>query len=177
MNRAGQRTWSEARRHRDPWRVAVALAALVAVIAVRGGIVPAAPPAAAADRDEDIRRDRQRYTGTWRVVSIEADGKPADDDREIVVVNAEDGSWQLLVDGVQTNAGTSSIDPLATPAEIDLEITEGDGTGNRLRGIYAFPADDVRVLCFRGGDGWRPQEFAAPQNSGAILVQFERHRD
>jgi uncharacterized protein (TIGR03067 family) len=177
MKRAGQRTWSEARRRPDPWPVAVALAALVAVVAVEGGSVPAAPPAAAADRDEDIRRDRHRYAGTWRVVSIEADGKPANDDREIVVVNTEDGGWRLLVDGVQINAGTSSIDPTATPAEIDLEITEGDGTGNTLRGIYAFPADDVRVLCFRGGDGWRPQEFAAPQNSGAILVHFERRPD
>jgi len=174
-------------RHDRTSRGAAALAVIVA-IATTAGVSQADPPAVggrsavglpteAGDRDEAIRRDRHRYAGTWRVTAIEADGKPAADDRDIVVVNAADGTWRLLVDGVQINAGKSSIDPTATPAEIDLEVTEGDGTGNTLRGIYAFPADDVRVLCFRGGDGWRPQEFAAPQNSGAILVHFERRPD
>lgn len=126
---------------------------------------PAADPAA---------RDRAAYAGSWRVVTIEADGTEQDArDRGIVVVNHEDGSWTLSVDGRELSSGTSRIDPLATPPEIDLEVSTGEGAGTTLLGIYELDGDRRR-LCFRGADGWRPREFATSPGSKAVLVRFER---
>ena len=115
-----------------------------------------------------------RYAGTWRVVSIEANGETnTDDNRTILVENRPDGSWKLSVDGREIASGTNKLDPLAVPKEIDIEITAGDGSGTLLRGIYDIDQNSRR-LCFRGGNGWRPREFSAAAGSDSVLVVFER---
>ena len=115
-----------------------------------------------------------RYAGTWRVVSIEANGETnTDDNRTILVENRPDGSWKLSVDGREIASGTNKLDPLAVPKEIDIEITAGDGSGTLLRGIYDIDQNSRR-LCFRGGNGWRPREFSATAGSDSVLVVFER---
>ena len=123
---------------------------------------------------DSMTRYRAAYTGTWRVVTIEADGTEQDSrDRGIVVVNHEDGTWTVTVDGREVGSGTSRMDPDATPPEIDLIVTAGDGAGSTLLGIYELEGDRRR-LCFRGADGWRPRQFATTQGSKAVLVTFER---
>lgn len=123
---------------------------------------------------EAVRAARVRYAGTWRVVAVESDGnRTTQDVRSIVVTNELDGSWTLTVDGDVVNKGTSRIDPLASPPEIDLEITEGDGKGGKLLAIYEV-TDTTRRLCFRDAGGWRPREFATSPGCGATLVEFER---
>jgi uncharacterized protein (TIGR03067 family) len=115
-----------------------------------------------------------RYAGTWRVVSIEANGETnSDDNRTILVENRPDGSWMLTADGREIASGTNTLDPLAVPKEIDIEITAGDGAGTILRGIYEIDGKSRR-LCFRGGNGWRPREFSAAAGSDSVLVVFER---
>ena len=126
-------------------------------------------------RGEDAQaRDRAAYVGTWRVVTIESDGtaQPARE-RNIVVVNRADGTWTMTIDGREASSGGSTIDPLATPPEIDIEITAGDGAGSKLLGIYELGADRRR-LCFRGAAEWRPREFATTPGSKAVLVTLER---
>ncbi len=118
--------------------------------------------------------DRERYAGTWRVVSIESNGDvTSGDERSIVVVNQPDGTWSLSIDGRESSRGTSTIDPLADPKEIDIEITQGDGTGSVLKGIYEV-GKKTRRLCFRGGNGWRPRAFSGAAGSDSVLIVFER---
>lgn len=126
-------------------------------------------------RAEDAAaRDRAGYVGTWRAVTIESDGvaQPAHE-RNIVVVNREDGSWTMTIDGREASSGTSSIEPLATPPEIDIEITAGDGAGTKLLGIYELQPKRRR-LCFRTEAEWRPREFTTTQGSKAVLITFDR---
>jgi uncharacterized protein (TIGR03067 family) len=131
-------------------------------------------PLATSAEDDEAQRDQAAYAGTWRAVTIEADGNPQPArERNIVVVNRDDGTWTLSVDGREVSSGTNAFDPLATPPAIDIEITAGDGAGSRLVGIYEID-DDRRRLCFRGEREWRPTEFATTPGSKAILVTFER---
>ncbi len=131
-------------------------------------------PVAHGDESDAVARDQAAYAGTWRVVTIEADGTPQPArEQNIVVVNRADGSWTMTIDGREASSGTSKIDPLATPAEIDIEITVGDGAGSKLLGIYEIE-QDRRRLCFRGGGEWRPREFTTVAGSKAVLVTFER---
>lgn len=145
---------------------------LIVVMAILAGAFRAAadPPAPEA---EAVRAARERYAGTWKAVAIEADGNRAPPAAAIVVTNLPDGSWVMVVDGREASRGTSRMDPLATPAEIDVEITEGDGKGGRLLGIYEV-TETRRRLCFRGESGWRPRAFATTAGCGAVLVEFER---
>jgi len=121
-----------------------------------------------------VDRDRALYAGTWKIVAIESDGevKPGDA-RRVIVVNHADGTWAMTVDGLETNRGESRIDPLASPREIDIDITAGDGKGKVLQGIYEV-TETRRRLCFRGEQGWRPREFRTQPGDGAVLVTFEK---
>jgi uncharacterized protein (TIGR03067 family) len=133
-----------------------------------------AEPSPTAAREEPTATDRERYAGTWRVVSIEADGEVSrENEQTILVENHLDGSWTLTADGREVSRGTSTMDPLAVPKEIDLEITAGDGMGSILKGIYEV-GDRTRRLCFRGGNGWRPREFSGAAGSDSVLIVFER---
>lgn len=146
---------------------------IATLLGVVGGPRVGAADGAPAEA-EAVHAAQERYAGTWRVVAIEGDGqRTADDGRRIVVTNQADGSWTLMVDGRLAARGTNRFDPLATPAEIDIEITEGDGKGRKLLGIYEV-TETTRRLCFRGDDGWRPREFVTTPGCGAVLVMFER---
>lgn len=135
---------------------------------------PQAPSAPDANEETRIQADRELYAGTWRVISIEANGNTAlNDDHLTIVENLVDGTWKLSVDGREVSSGTSTMDPLATPKEIDIEITAGDGAGSVLKGIYEV-GEKTRRLCFRGGNGWRPREFSGALGTDSVLVVFER---
>src|SRR5579884_1813185 len=99
-------------------------------------------------RDEAVRKDRQRYEGTWQVVSLEVDGnKSAEEDaRKITVVNEADGKWAIEVEGKVVARGTSEIDPTKKPRTVDLTATDGQGGGKTALGIYEFK-DDTRKVC------------------------------
>lgn len=132
---------------------------------------PAAEPAGEAATSE---AELDRYAGSWQVVTIEANGTvSAETKRVIVVDNRPDGSWTLTVDDQKIASGTNSLDPLAVPKAIDITITEGQGSGSVLRGIYEL-SDQTRRLCFRGGTGWRPREFSGAAGSDSVLVTFQR---
>lgn len=155
--------------------IAMATAFLVGPLAVALSTPAAATePLLNVPEEQQAAADRERYAGTWRVVSIEANGEVSrEDQRTILVENHPDGSWILTVDGHEVSRGTSTMDPLAVPKEIDLEITAGDGTGSILKGIYEL-GEKTRRLCFRGGNGWRPREFSGAAGSDSVLIVFER---
>ena len=146
---------------------------LAAICFFASGVSGSAQEAAVSEQ-ESVARDRALYAGTWRIVAIESDGemKPGDA-RRVIVVNHADGTWAMTVDGLETNRGESRIDPLASPREIDIEITAGDGKGKVLQGIYEV-TETRRRLCFRGEQGWRPREFRTQPGDGAVLVTFEK---
>ena len=150
----------------------VALA--MALVQAASAVPPDAPTTEDSGELSQSEAELVRYAGTWRVVSIEANGETnSDDNRTILVENRPDGSWALTVDGREIASGTNKLDPLAVPKEIDIEITAGDGSGTILRGIYDID-DDSRRLCFRGGNGWRPREFSGAVGADSVLVLFER---
>lgn len=129
---------------------------------------------AAASEDPAVARDRALYAGTWKLVAVESNGDSKEQrDREVIVVNRVDGSWLMTVDGLEVSRGESRIDPLANPAEIDVEITAGDGKGSVLKAIYEV-GETRRRLCFRGEQGWRPREFRTQSGDGAVLVTFQK---
>ena len=146
----------------------------LAAILLLSAAAPRGPAVAAASDVDATARDRALYAGTWKIVAVESNGETkAQRDREVVIVNRVDGSWSMTVDGLEVNRGESRIDPLASPPEIDVEITDGDGRGSVLKAIYEV-GDSRRRLCFRGEQGWRPREFRTQPGDCAVLVTFEK---
>lgn len=124
---------------------------------------------------ETVEHDRLLIEGCWRMVSIEVNGttNSSDDVRKITTENRRDGGWRLLVDGNEIAAGTSSIDPAASPNSIDLEFTSGDSAGRTSYGIYETKRMSRRI-CFAEAGRPRPSDFSTSEGSGRIMVVFER---
>jgi len=153
-------------------RIAGVVAAIAIVAIGRMSVYSAEPIGDAA-----VARDRALYSGTWRLVAVEANGEEKrEQDRTVIVVNRLDGSWTMTIDDLETHHGESRIDPLASPPEIAIEITGGDGSGTVLRAIYEV-GETRRRICFRGEQGWRPREFRTQSGDGAVLVTFEKVAD
>ena len=131
--------------------------------------------AAADDKEKAIKEDRKKYEGTWQVVSLEVDGnKAADEDaKKITVVNEADGKWAIEVEGKIIARGTSQIDPTKKPRAADLTVTEGDGKGQTVLGIYEF-ADDTRKVCLAPAGKARPAEFSSTAANGHVLAVLKR---
>jgi uncharacterized protein (TIGR03067 family) len=122
-------------------------------------------------------QDSATLVGTWRAVSIEANGNASrpEDAAKIKVVNTGDGGWTIFAEGKMVAKGTNELLPGSVPKGIDFVVTETpDGaTARRHQGIYELQ-QDTRRLCFAGVDAARPTAFAAPKGSGHVLVTLER---
>ena len=131
--------------------------------------------AAADDKEKAIKEDRKKYEGTWQVVSLEVDGnKAADEDaKKITVVNEADGKWAIEVEGKIIARGTSQIDPTKKPRAADLTVTEGDGKGQTVLGIYEF-GEDSRKVCLAPAGKARPAEFSSTAANGHVLAVLKR---
>jgi uncharacterized protein (TIGR03067 family) len=124
--------------------------------------------------DEAVTKDRQLYAGTWRITSLETDGIKVSEDeaKTITVINKEDGTWTLVVEGKVASRGTSKIDPTRKPKTIDLTETEGEQKGQTILGIYEVEKDS-RKLCISKSGQKRPAEFSAKRGSGHTLIFFK----
>ena len=122
--------------------------------------------------------DHAAMAGSWRVISLDANGNlnDSDDVRKIVVVNQPNGDWTLQVDGNTIAKGTSSIDEATNPKTVDLTITEtndGNNVGRTYEGIYEL-GEKTRRVCLAMEGGERPTQFFSAAASGHVLVTYEK---
>ncbi len=126
------------------------------------------------------KTDKDKLQGTWKVVSvIQFDGKPAPEadtkDAKLVI---KGDRWTLLYGPGQrdTFAGTQKLDPVKTPKTIDVEVTEGQGRGAELFGIYELDGDSYKV-CFASNEKDRPTKFEAKPGTDRLLFVFKRVKE
>jgi uncharacterized protein (TIGR03067 family) len=142
------------------------------LVAAGGLVATAGTPA-----DQAVKQDRKEYQGTWRVVSLEADGHkmPEADSWEITVTNGPDGTWVVRFVGEEIAKGTSTIDPMKQPKAVDFTQVDEDNRKTTYLGIYAIRGD-CRKLCYALPGLGRPTEFSARPGSGYVLVVFRREK-
>ncbi len=128
-----------------------------------------------AQADDAIEKDRQLYAGTWQISSLEVNGNKVseEDAKKITVINKEDGTWTLEVEGKVVGRGTSKIDPTKKPKTIDLTETDGEQKGQTALGIYEVEKDSRKVCVAELGKD-RPSEFSSKAGSNHILAVFKR---
>jgi uncharacterized protein (TIGR03067 family) len=131
------------------------------VVLVAGVLVGAAEPPGDAGK---------KLHGTWQYVSIESNGEkmPADQLKKMTVTYAGD-KWVVREGDKVIVAGTQKLDPTKEPHQIDSVITEGEGKGNTMLGIYELKGDTLRV-CFDPQGKERPSDFTpkAGQFGGVV---------
>ncbi len=117
--------------------------------------------------------DLNRLQGTWRVVSLELDGRP--------VPGEAIGESRIVIEGTRFTSvgmaaayeGTFECDDRRTPKTFDLLFTAGPEQGNRNLGIYTL--DRTRwTMCLATRGSERPARFVTEGGSGIALQTLER---
>ncbi len=125
-------------------------------------------------RADAVSEEIARFQGIWRLISVEADGKPVEDvaGRNITVTFEGDTHTVRLGDKVIEKNVKVVIDPTQTPRQATDTVTEGTNKGLIIQGIYKLEGDKLTSCITYKGE--RPTEFSAPAGSNRMLRVFER---
>ena len=124
----------------------------------------------------DATSDMGPMQGGWKMVLGFINGKelPADQVKTGELTIEDDNCRAKL--GAAAMASTIRIDASKAPKEIDFTFTEGDQKGKTVKGIYKVAGDDLTICRGLTEGEARPFEFAAPVDSGLLLVIWKRSK-
>src|SRR5262245_61239532 len=133
-----------------------------------------APVRGADDKDAKDTKDAKALQGTWAYESMEWNGKkiPAEQIKATNLV-IEGDRYAVKIGDKVTQAGTVKFDTVKALRTFDVTVTEGQGKGNVLLGIYKFDGDTA-TLCMNLTGRERPSEFKTAESSETVLVVAKR---
>jgi uncharacterized protein (TIGR03067 family) len=122
-----------------------------------------------------VEVERKQLTGTWQAVSYALDGNPAssEDMAKIKMSIEPDGRSTALRDGQPFIAATSTLDPMASPMQIDFTYTLGSLKGQTAPGIYKIE-DNLLTICRSAPGQARPVKCESKPGSGHTLMSYKR---
>jgi uncharacterized protein (TIGR03067 family) len=131
---------------------------------------------AAGARDDAGKKDKDKLTGTWAVVSVEREGRKLEGDEVKDFKLIMEGEKYTLQMGDRTIEGTYKIDSSKDPKTIDAARTSGKDKDKVLLGIYKLE-DDNLTMCLSAPDKTeRPKEFSAKEGSMHTLYVLKREK-
>jgi uncharacterized protein (TIGR03067 family) len=130
---------------------------------------------AAEGEKNDAKKEYERFTGTWKIESMEVEGKKQPEDLL--------KGFRLVIKGDQFTAsqgdvmykGNFKVDVGKKPKTIDITFTDGPEKGKTLAGIYELNGDTYKVCLDPNGKD-RPKEFATKEGSAHVLEVFKREK-
>ena len=134
-------------------------------------LVMAAGLLLAADKPkDDAKGDKDKFQGSWKVVSGEHDGVtlPEEKTKELTVTFQDDKVTIRVGDKTEPEQ-TFKLDPAKKPREIDVTP--------HAKGIYELKGDDLKIRFARGSEYLRHASFAyneiPPDRPGNIIASSE----
>jgi uncharacterized protein (TIGR03067 family) len=126
---------------------------------------------------EDAKKDLEKLQGTWKLVSLEVDGKKktSEGQKKEPTMVVEGNKFTSTIDDEHSFKGTFTLDASKKPKVVDFTVTEGELKGKTLRGIYEVEAETLRA-CYAAPDKERPTEFASKAGSGVHLYVYKRRK-
>jgi uncharacterized protein (TIGR03067 family) len=130
----------------------------------------------AAD-DQETKNDLAKFQGSWRFVSVIADGTPALQEQIKGSVLTNEGTTFTFKDPgskdpSSSGAGTFRIDATKDPRQMDITFGTGPDKGQTVYGIYRFEGNKARVCLALPGKP-RPTQFESPSGGGLVLEVLE----
>jgi uncharacterized protein (TIGR03067 family) len=128
---------------------------------------------------KEMLEDQHRLQGAWVLIGHEKSAESALEG----IPEAEDGTqWIFRGTRVVFRQGDGRVEarvrlaPLAMPKAIDLIPTNGPRKGRRIRGIYDWQSEQLR-LCLNGTSRKRPTKFKDSARTGWSLLILSRVQD
>ncbi len=127
-------------------------------------------------RGDDAKSDKNQLQGTWQVTAGVSDGKPIPKDQleRMKIVFAGEKMSLFPPDGKKALESTFVVDSSKEPKAIDTTRAEGGARGKTANGIYELDGDTLKLCLPVRLDKERPTAFAAPENSGQVLLTLKR---
>jgi uncharacterized protein (TIGR03067 family) len=130
--------------------------------------------AADDSKEEAIKKDSKQLQGAWQAVNFERNGEKApEDDVKNYKMTIDGDKYKFTAGGDTLSAGTLKLDPTSKPKSIEIVVTEGEHSGNTMKGIYEVD-DDNHKICVAEPDKTKPTEFGSKADSGTIYIVFKR---
>src|SRR5438093_13427419 len=109
---------------------------LIALVVAPLGAWAAVLPAAADDKEDAAKKELEKFQGTWVFFSAEQDGKqlPKTDPPQTITFLGD--KFFVRQGEAVVQAGTQKLDPTKKPKTVDAAVTEGEGKGTTMLGIY-----------------------------------------
>jgi uncharacterized protein (TIGR03067 family) len=124
----------------------------------------------------DAKKDAEKLQGTWKVVSVEEEGRkpaPAEQSKVQKIVIKND---KLTLIGKDLNRETTfQVDVAKTPRTIDLTV-KMDDKAVALPGIYLLEGDDLKLCLAAEPGAKRPTEFKTEKGAGVGLFVLKRDK-
>jgi uncharacterized protein (TIGR03067 family) len=118
-------------------------------------------------------QDIKLWQGTWRVVSMETDGRVSPIDKL--------GSMKLTVEGLDyhfqngdfNERGSYKFDATKDPRQVDIVVGPGPDKGKVYLAIYQVQADKL-TICLDVANRSRPTALTGKTGSGCVLEVWQR---
>lgn len=118
----------------------------------------------------------KKIQGTWQFVSQEMDGKSVPPEQLAKMTIAFTGDkWSVRQDDKVVQEGTHKLDATKKPAQVDAVVTEGEGKGSTMLGIYDLKGDTLKV-CFDPKGKERPTSLTAKAGQFSAVLQREKKK-
>jgi len=124
---------------------------------------------------DDPKTDLNRLQGSWRVVSIEQDGKPSMATEKVMWVFSDD-DLVIEIAGMAKSKCRINLGPNTRPKAINRYFTtaiEDDLILCTQRGSYRLDGE-MLWICFGEAEKDQPTEFASKPGSRTTLVRLKR---
>jgi uncharacterized protein (TIGR03067 family) len=131
---------------------------------------------AAEPRKDDVKNIEAPLQGGWTMVLVFRNGEEAPLDLartgELII---DDQEYRAKM-GVNSLTATFTADSSKEPKQIDFTPTEGENKGKTVKGIYKISGEYLTICRGLTEKEARPTDFAAPVNSGLLLVTWKRSK-
>jgi uncharacterized protein (TIGR03067 family) len=136
------------------------------VVAVAGLLV-------AADAKDDLKKEKDKFKGTWSVIAIQLPGEgkgPAENElKEMKLIFTDDTVTVKFKDDAKL--ANYKLDPAKNPKEIDILPKDTD---RAVKGIYVFEGETLKICSADKGD--RPKEFKPDAPSRTSVLTLKRDK-
>src|SRR5262249_45801904 len=130
-------------------------------------------PVVADEKGDPGKAELKKLQGTWNFISMEQDGKRQPKVEETQTITFENDKFTVKSGDKVIQAGTQKLHPTKKPKAVDATVTEGEGKGTTMLGIYTTDRDTMKA-CFDPMGKKRPTEFKTTTGSGYFLVVIKR---
>jgi len=134
-------------------------------------VLPFALVGADAAKDHLVKKEVEKFGGTWQLVSAETDGKKASEENVKQTRIVFEGQKHTVYFGEKkvVHQIPFELDPTTRPKSVTDTLPDGQ----TIKGIYEIDGDTLRS-CVAGPGKDRPKEFTAKEGTRQTLRVFKR---